>query len=556
MPRTLFPQGVPTSALSNPARAIAEELDKSILIARQNPATKGDGNVDAEEIRSALAQVDQFDAPTRDAVKQLAAMLGVDAPNAVPVKREWQDRTTERFDTPAETTVMGDRAVLLDGSSSHEYPVLRTYDPANDQWSKLDLPQNLWGQTKNSSIAGDKNGLFFVAGDWTNGRPVQWTLRYDNNAKSWAWLPPNPKPAHEGAVASVGGNLYIAGGSASDFGGKVTGAAQVFDVSKNAWADLPDLPVARDGASATEVDGKLVVVGGHDGNGQTVDRVDVYDPKTGKWQDPPLRVATATHRPSLWAEGSVLHVTGGENSSGRANTNHDTVDLATGKLGDGAPLPAGMTNQFATRVGDRMFAFGSELTNGRKPFTREWAVAKNQPGADGAGAGGGAGGTTVINNTFNLQVVNVDVTQVTNNVKNFVDLSTAVTQNVTVNDTRLSLTPIALVGLDKQGDGNFYDPDNDFFLRSKSGDRPLLKVGSDTSGQRFLVGLNDAGKSAVPHGRGELFAYSAATKTLVPFKSDAQGQFAIPLPSGVTGALQIFSMKDGVASGAGTVTLP
>jgi hypothetical protein len=245
------------------------------------------------------------------------------------------------------------------------------------------------------------------------------------------------------------------------------------------------------------------------------------------------------------------------NNLGRANTNHDTVDLTTGKLGDGVPLPAGALRLDATRVGDRVFAFGMMPGNHYNPFTREWAPVKGQGGA---GDGGAGDGTTVINNnTFNLQVVNVDLTQVTQTVNNFVDLSTAVTQNVTVNDTRLSLTPIPLRALAEQGDGRttgFYDPDGDFFLRTKSSDRPLLRLGSDASGQRFLVGLADGGKSAVPRGRGELFAYHAATRTLIPFKSDAQGQFAIPLPAGISGSLQIFAMKDGVASGAGTVSVP
>src|SRR4051812_44832739 len=168
MPRTLFPQGIPTAALTDRARSLGEELDKSSLIARSSPTTKGDGKIDAEEIKSALGQVDQFDSDTRDAVKQLASALGVEATNAPPLKREWQDRTTERFDTPVAATTMGDRAVVLDGSSSEEYPVLRTYDPGTDQWSKIALPQNFWGQTKGSSIAGDKNGLYFSAGDWTN----------------------------------------------------------------------------------------------------------------------------------------------------------------------------------------------------------------------------------------------------------------------------------------------------------------------------------------------------------------------------------------------------
>lgn len=550
--RTLFPQGIPTSILSDRARQIAEELDKSSLVQRGSGAAKNDGKVDADEIRSALATVDQFDPETAGAVRELAAALGVEV--GAPAPKKWLERNTERFNAPVSAAAMGNKAVVVDPNSSDDYPTIRTYDPANDQWGKIELPGNWWGQTRGARVATDKDGLYFMASNWNNGRPIGWATRYDANTRSFSDLPQNPKPFSKSAYATVGGNLYAAGGSLHSYDSTAQSTVMMFEKASGQWRELPPLPVPRAGASAIEVGGKLAVVGGTGGapGYQELDRVDIYDPATGRWQDPPLRVGTATREASLWAEGNVLHVTGGTGGNGRTNTNHETLDITNGKIGDGVPLPPDSTRLFATRVGDRVFAFGETQGNNGKSFTREW-------GSDAPPAPAVVNNTTVNNNTFNLNVVNVDLS-VVNTVNNFIDLTAINVQNdITINDTRLSLGPVVLKGLASQADGRgkgCFDPDNDFFLRTSQDDKPLLRTGADGAGQRFLVGLAQDGRSAAPRNRGELFAYHPETKTLIPFKSDDKGQFAIPVPQGLKGELRIFQMKNGAASGAATVQLP
>jgi hypothetical protein len=551
--RTLFPQGIPTSILSDRARQLAEELDKSSLVQRGSPAAKNDGKVDADEIRSALANVDQFDAETAGAVKELAQALGVEVGPAAPKK--WLERTSEGFNYPVAAATMGDKAVVLDPNSSGNYPTIRTYDPANDQWGKIELPGNWWGRTKDSRLATDKDGLYFMAANFDNGRPVGWGLRYDANARSFQDIPANPKPWSRSAYASVGGNLYAAGGSPHGYDATAQNTMMMFEKASGTWKEMPPLPVPRYGASAIEVGGKLAVVGGSSGapNYSPIDRVDIFDPATGQWQNPPLRVGTATSEASLWAEGNLLHVTGGSNTNGRTNTNHEILDITNGKISDGVPLPADSNRLFATNVGGRTFAFGETGGNNSKSFTREWGSDAPPPPAV------VNNNTTVNNNSFNLNVVNVDLTVVNNTVNNFVNLTAInVTNKVTINDTRLSLGPIDLDCLPSQAQGKgegCFDPDNDFFLRTSQDNKPLLRQGKDSAGQRFLVGVSESGKSAVPKNRGELFAFHPETKTLIPFKSDAQGQFAIPVPPGLKGELRIFQMQNGLPSGAATVQL-
>lgn len=70
------------------------------------------------------------------------------------------------------------------------------------------------------------------------------------------------------------------------------------------------LPAARTEVTGTAWDGKVVAVGGLDGDGQAVADVDVYDPETDTWsQAPPL--PTALHHTAVATLGDRLYVVGG-----------------------------------------------------------------------------------------------------------------------------------------------------------------------------------------------------------------------------------------------------
>jgi hypothetical protein len=47
---------------------------------------------------------------------------------------------------------------------------------------------------------------------------------------------------------------------------------------------LPPMPTARNHLGAAEIDGRLYVVGGHDGKGQIYAALEVYDPAAGSWR--------------------------------------------------------------------------------------------------------------------------------------------------------------------------------------------------------------------------------------------------------------------------------
>jgi hypothetical protein len=151
----------------------------------------------------------------------------------------------------------------------------KVYDPAADEWAYLDHRS-----TMNRSFAAATIGdQLYMAG----GR--------DENASSstlavWAPLTANltaaapmPTPRIFPTAGAINGRLYVAGGQ--QFGGPVVETLDVYDPGTDSWAALPDMPMPRAGAGAAVIDGKLLVVGGYTENVSNpagVSSMDIYDP--------------------------------------------------------------------------------------------------------------------------------------------------------------------------------------------------------------------------------------------------------------------------------------
>ncbi len=111
--------------------------------------------------------------------------------------------------------------------------------------------------------------------------------RFHPKSKSWESLAPMPaaRSSHDAVV--IDDKLYVVGGwnlTGSDEGQWHTHSI-VTDLAANrqAWERLPDQPFRRRALAVGYLDGKLIVVGGIDSNGDVSHDVDLYDPETSRW---------------------------------------------------------------------------------------------------------------------------------------------------------------------------------------------------------------------------------------------------------------------------------
>jgi N-acetylneuraminic acid mutarotase len=137
------------------------------------------------------------------------------------------------------------------------------------------------------------------------------TYVYDPQADAWSAVAPLPAALAGVALAAADGKLYAFGGF--DARGPSLGtvdATYAYDPAANTWLTRTAiLSGTRALAAATELDGKIYLVGGVTSGGpywSTLDSVNVYDPATDTWSSiAPLH--TAVHSPGLAAapDGSV-----------------------------------------------------------------------------------------------------------------------------------------------------------------------------------------------------------------------------------------------------------
>jgi len=156
--------------------------------------------------------------------------------------------------------------------------------------------------------------------------------RYDSVSGTWTNMAALPAGAyHFGAVFDGTNTLYTFGGRTNVTAGSETATVLSYNVSGNAWSALAPMPVATAGSTAIKgADGKFYVIGGTVG-GVVTNLVQVYDPGSSSWV-----LSTALPAAVSAAGGAVdtlgrLVVMGGADGNG--------VDLSTSWVSQQLNLP-------------------------------------------------------------------------------------------------------------------------------------------------------------------------------------------------------------------------
>ena len=150
------------------------------------------------------------------------------------------------------------------------------------------------------------------------------------------WQPGVPMPTPRGRLA-LGvwrSRLYAIGGITS---GGVTGAVEIYDVSKNTWTTGMAKPTPVANIAAVLLNDKLIVPGGFTANGMPTSAVEVYDPEADQWSTgTALPVSVFAYALAVY-DGKV-YLFGG--TDGRGYLNQMLVyDPAADRWSPRAPMP-------------------------------------------------------------------------------------------------------------------------------------------------------------------------------------------------------------------------
>lgn len=192
---------------------------------------------------------------------ELAKATG-DAWRYSPEERRWE--AIEPMPTPRGghgLVVVGDRMYAIGGRNpARRLGTVEVYDFGTGRWSEaksMPTPRDHVG-------VGVHRGQIYAAGgrqddDYSLGA----FERYDPALDRWLQLRDIPRPASSFDLESVGGRLVAAGGAdALSRPSWVSGQTWAYDPRAREWSQLARMPVPKHGAAAATVGGRLYLFGG------------------------------------------------------------------------------------------------------------------------------------------------------------------------------------------------------------------------------------------------------------------------------------------------------
>jgi N-acetylneuraminic acid mutarotase len=205
-------------------------------------------------------------------------------------------------------------------------------------------------------------------------------LPRDGGARSdrWSALTSSPLERTEVAAARVGRFIYVVGGF--DRTGATVAAVARYDIRRDGWRRVADMPIALNHPTAVAHEGRLYVHGGYasqTGLSQPTAALLRFDPERRRWRRlPSSRTPRAAHAAAVI--GDRLYVAGGANDSGSLRS-LEIYDIRRARWRRGPSFP-GPARNHTTGVasGGRFYVLAGRdsgnLTNAERydPRRRAW----------------------------------------------------------------------------------------------------------------------------------------------------------------------------------------
>ena len=185
--------------------------------------------------------------------------------------------------------------------------------------------------------------------------------------KGWEAITKLPTKRVDFSTAVVNEKIYLIGGTGFENADRRNigiSTVEVYDPKTNKWQRVSEMPTPRANPMSTVVDGRIYVLGGYSGNFNTLDIVEVYDPKNDTWEQkqemPSTRlfcgVDTVDERTYVIG-GGVLNKDREPGAPGRLDT-VEVYDPKNDAWGERAKMPTQREGFGGAVVSHRIYAIG------------------------------------------------------------------------------------------------------------------------------------------------------------------------------------------------------
>jgi N-acetylneuraminic acid mutarotase len=231
-----------------------------------------------------------------------------------PSAREWSNTASmARARVAHSATLLNDGRVLIVGGTQLGRPSAEIYDGEDNAWARTIMEAQV-DESHTATLMDD--GRVLVVG-FDRAREAAQVQIFDPSVDTWsiAGSPVTLLGAFHSASLLPDGRVLLSGGLGP--GLQLLASSEVYDPRSDSWSPGAAMGDSRGGHSATLLpDGRVLVAGGGgrflDGLLDTLDSVEVYDPKEESWSRAnSLAQWRMFHATTVLGDGSVL-VAGGQ----------------------------------------------------------------------------------------------------------------------------------------------------------------------------------------------------------------------------------------------------
>lgn len=231
--------------------------------------------------------------------------------------------------------------------------------PITKGLSTLSIKTPLPSHRYESNAASIGNDVFVAGGIF---QPSVWLPTnvfevYHANTNAWETLAPLPHVAHHAGVVSDGTYIYVVGGD----GVRIQALSFLwrYDPKQKMWIRLADMPTKRGAHGVVYHDGSIYAVGGAD-HKKKYTVMERYDIQTDTWHKEKSMTVAREHLGIAVTNGNI-HVLGGYNTDRFGSlTTHEVYDTKTKQWSFATPLPMRLCGFASSAVGDTVFVLGGE----------------------------------------------------------------------------------------------------------------------------------------------------------------------------------------------------
>jgi hypothetical protein len=227
--------------------------------------------------------------------------------------------------------------------------------------------------------------IYVMGGFEPSGATSAATERYDIERDRWRRVADMPVALNHAAAVAYRGRVYVLGGYSSPTGlNQEVATLYRYNPERDRWRRLPSAPTARGALAAGVIGGRLYAAGGAAG-GRALTTLEIYDFKRGRWRSGPDMATAREHLAGAVARGRFYALAG---RSGGAN--FAVAEAYDPRARRWRAVPAMRKERggigAATVRGGRIVVAGGEETAGTirevelyNPGTRRWRALPDLP---------------------------------------------------------------------------------------------------------------------------------------------------------------------------------